>query len=110
MSSILADQKRPRTVYEPKCGGGIPGSQPMSSAVHRGQNKLWRSNSIFNLWSEAGVLKNLSLAGLAKLSRQRFGWPQPALVDSESTIGRCTQPDTQYEIPGVNPLSLAERG
>ncbi len=39
-------------VYEPKCGGrgGIAGSQPISTAVHRSPNKLWRSNSIFNLW------------------------------------------------------------
>ncbi len=34
---------------EPKCGGeGV--SQPMSTAVHRSPNKLWISNSIFNLW------------------------------------------------------------
>ncbi len=39
-------------VYEPKCGGrgGVAGSQPMSTAVHRSPNKLWRSISIFNLW------------------------------------------------------------
>ncbi len=39
-------------VYEPKCGGGggVAGSQPMSTAVvHRSPNKFWRSNSIFNL-------------------------------------------------------------
>ncbi len=37
-------------VYEPKCGGrgGVAGSQPMSTAVHRCPNKLWRSDSIFN--------------------------------------------------------------
>jgi hypothetical protein len=29
-------------------GGGVVGSQPMSKAVHRSPNKLWRSNSIFN--------------------------------------------------------------
>jgi hypothetical protein len=29
--------------------GGVAGSQPMSTHVHRSQNKLWRSNSIFNL-------------------------------------------------------------
>jgi hypothetical protein len=53
-------------------GGRVAWSQLMSTAVPRSQNKLWRSNSIFNLWSEAGVLKNLSLAGLAKLSRLRY--------------------------------------
>ena len=30
-------------------GGGVAGSQPMNTDVHRGQNNLWRSNSIFNL-------------------------------------------------------------
>ncbi len=36
----------------PKFGGreGVGGSQPMSTAVHRSPNKLWRSNSKFNLW------------------------------------------------------------
>ncbi len=31
-------------------GGGVAGSQLMSTAVHRSPNKLWRSNSIFKLW------------------------------------------------------------
>ena len=33
-------------------GGWGAGSQPMSTAVHMEPNKLWRSNSIFNLWPE----------------------------------------------------------
>ncbi len=38
-------------VYEPKCGGGgVTGYRQMSTAEHRSPNKLWRSNSIFNLW------------------------------------------------------------
>ena len=43
MSSILADQQRPRIVYEREWRGrgGGPGSQPMSTAVHRNLNKLW---------------------------------------------------------------------
>ena len=38
-------------VYEPNFGGRgeLQGSQPMSTAVHRSPNKLWRSNSIFSL-------------------------------------------------------------
>ncbi len=38
-------------IYEPKCGGRgcVAGSLPMSTSVHRSPNKLWRSNSIFNL-------------------------------------------------------------
>ncbi len=39
-------------VYEPKCGGGgVVVFQPMSTAVNRSLNNLWRSYSIFNLWS-----------------------------------------------------------
>jgi hypothetical protein len=48
-------------VYESKCEGkgGVAGSQLksiVSIAVHRSQNKLLRSNSIFNLWP--GFLNN----------------------------------------------------
>ncbi len=47
--------------YEPKCGGreGVSGSQSMSSAVHRSPNKLWRSNSIFNLCYLYNILVHL---------------------------------------------------
>jgi hypothetical protein len=31
-------------------GGGLRGFKPMSTAVHRSPNKLWRYNSISNLW------------------------------------------------------------
>ncbi len=35
----------------PKWGeGGVAESQPMSTAVHRSPDKLWRSKNIFNLW------------------------------------------------------------
>ncbi len=58
-------------VYESKCrrrGGGVAGSQPMSTAnyfmstaVHMGAqinpNKLWSSNSVFNLWLQTIVRK-----------------------------------------------------
>ncbi len=33
--------------------GGVAESQPMSTAVQRSPNKLWRSNSILNLWQTA---------------------------------------------------------
>ncbi len=38
-------------VCEPKCREreGVAGSRPMSTAVHRSPNTLWRSSSIFNL-------------------------------------------------------------
>jgi hypothetical protein len=40
-------------VYETKCGwrGGVAGSQPMGTSVHRSYDKVWRSNPIFNLFS-----------------------------------------------------------
>ncbi len=67
--------------------------------------------------SEAGVLKKLSIAGIAKLSRLKyrwlkFVWPQPTIMDSELTIGWCKQliPLEQYEKPGVSPVGLADRG
>jgi hypothetical protein len=34
MSSILPDQQRPRILTQNAGGGGIAGSQPMSTAVH----------------------------------------------------------------------------
>ncbi len=53
MSCRLSWLTKSVLVYEPKCGGdggeGGAGSQPMSTAVHRSPNKLWRSNYIFNL-------------------------------------------------------------
>jgi hypothetical protein len=54
--------------------------------------------------SDAGVLNKLSLAGVAKLSRLkyrwlRFVWPQPTIMDSELTIGWCTQPANPQLIP-----------
>ncbi len=53
MSSILADQKRPR-IWAQLQGWGVAGSpQPMSQWVQRctwSVYKLWRSNSIINVW------------------------------------------------------------
>ncbi len=37
----------------PNAGGeGVAGSQLMSTAVHRSPNKFWRTNCVFNLWTE----------------------------------------------------------
>ncbi len=44
---------------------------------------------------EAGVLKKLSLAGLAKLSRLRYSWLRFGLAQ----IGQCTQPTNSQLIP-----------
>jgi hypothetical protein len=50
-------------------------------------------------YPEGRVLKKLSIAGLAKLSRLGMVWPQPAIVDSESMIDRCAQPANSQLIP-----------
>ncbi len=43
---------RAPSYMSPNAGGreGVAGPQPLSTAVHRSSNKLWRSSSIFNLW------------------------------------------------------------
>ncbi len=50
-SSLPGGYKRCRLSWLTKSGGreGIAGPQPMRTAVHKSPNKLWRSNSIFNL-------------------------------------------------------------
>ncbi len=50
MSSILAYQQRLLHIWIQMRGGGeVAGSQPMSTAVHRSPDKLWRFNSIRHL-------------------------------------------------------------
>ncbi len=41
--------------------GGVAGSQPMSTAVHRSPKKLLRYNSIFNLWDNLLTIGNIAL-------------------------------------------------
>jgi hypothetical protein len=45
---------------------------------------------------KAGILKELSLAGITD---KGLVLPQPAIVDSDSTIGWCTQPASSQLIP-----------
>ncbi len=49
-------------VCEPKClgRGAAAGSQPMKIAVHRSPYKLWRFNSISNLWPLPMALLSVS--------------------------------------------------
>ncbi len=70
---------------------------------------------IFYWYPEAGVLKKLSLAGLAKQRRLRNSWLRFGFASADYrglgvyTIGRCTQPadfTEQYEIPVVSPCTL----
>ncbi len=71
---------------------------------------------------EEGVLKKLSLTGLAKLSQLRYSWLRFGLASAGYCglgvhnrpvykAGELTADSTEHdEIPGVGPLSLAERG
>jgi len=52
MSSILAEPIAPSYMSPDEGEGGVAGPQPMSTPVHKGPNKLWKSNSIFNLCTE----------------------------------------------------------
>jgi hypothetical protein len=47
--SWLTNSALPRISPNAGEGGELKGSQPMSTAVHKSPNKLWRSNSILNL-------------------------------------------------------------
>ncbi len=64
----------------PNAGGGgwgFAGSQPMSTAVHRKSNKLWRSSSIFNLCcAQMTILlcRYLQAAWRPGRARQRKEW------------------------------------
>jgi hypothetical protein len=77
----------PSYTYEPKRGGRggvgcVAGSQPMSTAIHWSPNKLWRSNSIFNLWCEnSGLLEIQILPGL-------FEQCTPQWSELQKPIGR----------------------
>jgi hypothetical protein len=61
MSSILATNSG--LVYEPKCGGrgGGVGCEVSANEYNRAwsPNKLWRSNSIFNLWVEPNTVPEM---------------------------------------------------
>ncbi len=104
----------------------FPFTQPIESGRHRESRQRSSLISVFNtegrglhvrqveipsqlahipLRAEAGVLKKLSLAGLAKLSPLRYSWLRFGLVSAgycglgESTIGWCTQPANSQLIP-----------
>ncbi len=53
---------------------GVAGSQPMSTAVHRSPNKLWRSNTIFNLWWEYINCSQMHECGNWERSRAASFW------------------------------------
>ncbi len=73
----------------------------------------------YGRYAEAGVLKKLILAGLAELSRVKLtkvwfasvGYRGLGVHDRPPYTANSHADSTeQYEIPGVSPLSLAERG
>ncbi len=62
--------------------GGVAGSQPMSTAVHRSPNKLWRSNAIFNLWAQ--LIKILHM--------DRIQYPRPPAPTFLTSPNICQPP------------------
>ncbi len=67
----------------PNAGGGVSGSQRMSTAVHMftwSPNKLWRSNSIFNLCPPSNVQQliansHILIILVTSLRRRAFALP-----------------------------------
>ncbi len=59
MSSILADQERPRKWAQRRgeVGSCVISADEYRCTEHRSPNKLWKSNSIFNLWCGTGNMK-----------------------------------------------------
>ncbi len=86
--SILAYQKRPRIWAQMRGegGGGVAGSQPMSTPVHRSPNKLWRTNSIFNLWLCRAAPTEHSRNCGSFLHREHR---EPAEFDQKCTVANC---------------------
>ncbi len=89
-------------VYEPKCGGrgGVAGSQPMSTDVHRSPNKRWRSNYIFFFLS-VYIFSGLECAGRSLAYVAIFVFFERCL-DSNPESCRCKQ--ARYQLS--HPISL----
>jgi hypothetical protein len=67
-------------------GGELQGFQSMSTAVRRSPKKLWRSNSIFNLWLH--LTTSLLEANAYKADRfLLFGGGASSAHDNEGEIG-----------------------
>ncbi len=65
-------------------GGEVAGSQPMSTAVHRSPNKLWSSNSIYNLWDGVSIVPQLVLRGRVH-NRESNLWRHRSQILSKSS-------------------------
>ncbi len=72
-------------VFEPKCGGrgGVAGPQPMNTAVHRSPNKLWRSNSVFNLCFKLVIFTNISCIVHRKGFYISHSWSPEHIIHTE---------------------------
>ncbi len=83
----------------PNGGGGVAGFSSMSTAVHRSQNKLLRSNSMFNLWvlCEAIVSLHKTCHHLQCLADQREFIRLFVCVSAEKGGGRRGWSVTVYE-------------
>ncbi len=69
--------------------GGVAGSQPMSTAVHRSgsPNKLWRSNSIFNLCFSLFLRLNSTIQSKTIILTSRSGIRITVIIET-GTLAR----------------------
>ncbi len=134
---VLGSYPATQRIVQPGMGGGVSrvvsidwpyqGGRARSDFSLAWLEAAWYSSGsghgpTRNWHRDAGVLKKLSLAGLAKLSRLRYSWLRfcLALADYHGlrgdkrlvyTAGYLTADSTeQHETHEVSPLSLAERG
>ncbi len=64
-------------VYEPKCGGGgLGGHSQWVQLCTWSPNKLWRSNSIFNLWRKVNIWQFFVRSKARMWPLTKFGFHQ----------------------------------
>jgi hypothetical protein len=100
---------------------GIPVHHLSNVLYGTGRDRRVFADQYLQSTSDAGVLKNLSLAGLAKQSRLRYSRLRFGLAPAGyrglgvhdrpvyTTNSQLIPQREQDEIPGVSPLSLDER-
>ncbi len=84
-------------------GGGVAGSQPISTAVHRSPNKLWRSNSIFNLWLQR-IRVLVWLEDYHSLKATMLLWLLPQAPQAQSWWTACSLPRSGRRQPASPPI------
>ncbi len=96
-------------------GEGVAGSQPMITAVRRSPNKLWRSNSIFNLlfiskvyiliWPQEVTLESLERAYETEEFHIASWRSHHRLELAIGTYTRCTLSSSKEELSKIVSVS-----